>query len=912
MPETVPAGDPRHLDPESGENPETRSDPELISATRSGDTTAYAVLYERHVHSARRLARILSRDPAGADDLVSEAFAKLLHTFREGGGPDLAFRPYMLQTLRNTFYDRVRRDKKVEFTDDLTEHDSGEIYVDPAVEGQERRYAALAFGKLPERWRMVLWHTEVEEDSPAKIATMLGMTPNGVSALAYRAREKLRQNYLSEHAADSPREECRWTVDRIGARVRGKLGERDASKVDDHLDSCVTCNLLFAELTELNSGLRGVIAVIFLGSAAAPYLAAGAVSAAGIAFGGALAFMFTPFRVLANWIRRLAQQLGTKGSIATGTVAAVVAVVVAVALLPDPVPQDQAAPEDEQTQEENPPGEEPSDAAAEPPPEDEDEPAPDPDDPAQPDPDDPSDEPTPPAAEPATYAIEHGLGSSGLVAGGEGILPIRLEAAEGGGGYAPVTERAAGLAEAYPAGSAGGQANTRERRGGGYAAPVARGEDGHEALSEYSEDGHEVLAERSEDVPAERGGHEALERSDGHAALTEDGEAGSATEPRGWGQAASGRVTLDITMPAGITLASETADPGWTCTEDGALVRCTIARMPDPAEANVRILISEDVSGYQTFEVAVEGPGISGTTSLQIPIAPAGSMVGYASVDATGVTAAGNTWLTCSVPGCREAARVGGGDLWPMKPYKPDTAPAGREGEAVSGAVLEVPSGAEIEWAGLYWAGVEDDLPTEVSLAGPGGSWTALSAAAVRDMSPGQQAFVEVTDLVSGGGEYWVATDNHQLPATECDHWPIDLDAECVERRWAGWSLTVVYDEPGAPATEVAVYDGPRSSDTEIEVEDGGEVQVAATLWGGSAYHRGDNLSAGGQGLGEPASCRANGALENPHWYAFGVDVNVYRVATGEDAVIRFERGDDPFTVGVVAVAAPVGDATAE
>ncbi|HEY1094865.1 MAG TPA: sigma factor, partial [Glycomyces sp.] len=99
MPETVPAGDSRHLDPDPGESPETRSDPELIAATRGGDTTAYAELYERHVHSARRLARILSRDPAGADDLVSEAFAKLLHTFREGGGPDLAFRPYMLQTL---------------------------------------------------------------------------------------------------------------------------------------------------------------------------------------------------------------------------------------------------------------------------------------------------------------------------------------------------------------------------------------------------------------------------------------------------------------------------------------------------------------------------------------------------------------------------------------------------------------------------------------------------------------------------------------------------------------------------------------------------------------------------------------------------------------------------------------------
>ncbi|MCC3762930.1 sigma-70 family RNA polymerase sigma factor [Glycomyces sp. TRM65418] len=879
MPETVPAGDSRGLAsdaPTGPDEPPTRSDPELIAATRGGDTTAYAVLYERHVHAARRLARILSRDPAGADDLVSETFAKLLHTFREGGGPDLAFRPYMLQTLRNTFYDRVRRDKKVEFTDDLTKHDSGEVFADPAVEGQERRYAALAFGKLPERWRMVLWHTEVEEDPPAKIAVMLGMTPNGVSALAYRAREKLRQNYLSEHAADSPREECRWTVDRLGARVRGKLGERDESKVDAHVGSCVTCNLLFAELTELNSGLRTVIAGVFLGAAAAPYLAAGVASAAGLAFGGAFAFLFAPFKAAANWIRRIVQQLGTKGAVASGTAVAVAAAVVVFALTSD--------------EEEPPPQAAPEGSVAEPvAPDEEPElpgppvPEPEPEDPVQPDDPEPRPEPEPEPgeepeapAEPVAYSIEHGLGATGLVAGGEAVLPIRLAApGNAGGGYAPVTERAA------------------EPDGTG--AP--------ESVLPTVQNGEPASARPRLERRAPESMRPALETD--AAAVRPSIEAA----PRGRGQAASERVTLDISLPEGVSLASETAEPGWSCAETDAVVHCTVAAMPDPAEAHVRLLIGEDVSGYQTFEVAVRGPGIGGTTALQVPIAPAGSRVGYASLDATGVTAAGNTWLTCSVPGCREAALVGGGDTWPMKAYKPGDAPAGREGEAVSGAVLEIPGGAEIAWAGLYWAGVHEDLPADVSLAGPGGSWTDLSAETMRDTNPGVQAFTEVTGLVSGGGEYWVATDNHRLPTGECPLWPIDADGSCGEPHWAGWALTVVYAEPGAEAKEVAVYDGAPAADTAIEVEDGGEVDIAATLWGGSAYRGGDRLTAGGQGLGEPAACRANGAVENPNWYAFGVDVVVHRVRTGEQAVIRFERGDDPFIVGVVAIAEPKGGA---
>ncbi|MCD0446515.1 sigma-70 family RNA polymerase sigma factor [Glycomyces sp. A-F 0318] len=845
MPETVPAGDPRRAGPDADEAPEGRSDPELIAATRDGDTTAYAVLYERHVHAARRLARVLSRDPAGADDLVSETFARLLHTLRDGGGPDLAFRPYMLRTLRNTFYDRVRRDKRVEFTDDLSPHDTGERFVDPAVEGQERRYAALAFGKLPERWRMVLWHTEVEEDSPAKIATMLGMTPNGVAALAYRAREKLRQNYLTEHAADAPREECRWTVDRLGARVRGKLGDRDAAKVDEHLDACVTCNLLSAELTELNSGLRGVVAGVLLGGAAVPYLAAGTASAAGLAVGGALAFLLAPFKAALNWIRRIAQQLGTKGAVASGTAVAVAAVVAVVALSGDEEAPPQAAPEQELVQpaeDEEPAPEDPADPANPPGPQPEPEDPAEPDDPAEPGPD-PA-EPDPSPAEPAAYGIAHGLGTTGLVAGGEAVLPIRLEAPDAGaagGGYAPTTRQAEALGTDGPSG---------------------------EALR--------------------------------------TGEASSTGGPPRAQAAATDRVTLDITLPEGIGLAAETAAPGWTCTEADAQIHCAIDALPDPAEARVRISIADDVSGYRTFHVTVAGPGIGGTTALQVPIAPAGSVVGYASLDATGVTAAGNTWMTCSIPGCREAALLGGGDRWPMKAYKPGDAPAGREGEAVSGAVLEVPGGAEVRWAGLYWAGAHEDLPTEVSIAGPDGSWSSLTADSTRDTSPGTQAFADVTALVSGGGEYWVATDNHRLPTSECDHWPIGGDAHCLDRHFAGWALTVVYAEPGAAAEEVAVYDGAPAADTEIQVEDGGEVEIAAALWGGSAYRRGDRLTADGQRLGEPAAAYAHGAVNNPRWYAFGVDVNVYRAQAGEDAVIRFERGDDPFIVGVVAVASPL------
>ncbi|WP_025272215.1 sigma-70 family RNA polymerase sigma factor [Haloglycomyces albus] len=407
------------------------SDPELIKATRDGDTGAYAQLYERHYIAANRLARILTSDAATADDLVSETFAKILQAMQEGKGPDLSFRPYLLRSMRNVFYDRLRKDKKVTFTDDAAVLESGETQDDATVAKMDRRYASNAFSKLPERWQMVLWHTEVENDSPASIAPLLGMTANGVAALAYRARERLRQLFLQEHIADSPDAQCHWTVERLGAHVRGRLATRESQKVDNHLNECAACKILVVELAEVNSSLRGVLAPIMLGAVAAPYLGASSAAAAGTAFGGVLAVLWSPFKAVGNWVRRLFQQLGTKGSIAAGTATAVVAGAIMVAMNqdepedePEPPPAAQEPPDSPPAEEEDEPEEEsPADDPPPPPadePEEEDDPPEEEPDPKEPEPD------------PVPVAISHSLGESGLRAGGTNELPISLRGPEAG------------------------------------------------------------------------------------------------------------------------------------------------------------------------------------------------------------------------------------------------------------------------------------------------------------------------------------------------------------------------------------------------------------------------------------------------------------------------------------------------
>jgi RNA polymerase sigma factor (sigma-70 family) len=272
---------------------ESPSDGELISAVRGGDADAYGELFARHVHAARRLARQLV--PAGdADDLVSEAFAKVLVVLQRGGGPDLAFRAYLLTAVRRLHVDRIRSTARLHTTGDLTPFDPGIPFRDTAVEGFENAAAARAFASLPERWQLVLWHTEVEGQKPAEVAPLLGMSPNSVSALAYRAREGLRQAYLSMHAQDVDEDACAWTRANLGAHVRGGLSRRDAARVETHLAQCRRCAAIHLELGEVNARLGALLAPLLLGTAAAAYVggtAAGGGAGAAAVTGGVAALV---------------------------------------------------------------------------------------------------------------------------------------------------------------------------------------------------------------------------------------------------------------------------------------------------------------------------------------------------------------------------------------------------------------------------------------------------------------------------------------------------------------------------------------------------------------------------------------------------------------------------------------------
>lgn len=260
---------------ESGESASQalpNSDAELIKAVASGNAAAYATLHERHMPAARILARQLVPSPAEAEEVLSETFVRLHEVLRRGDGPAEALRPFLLTAVRRVAHER--HSTTLAGTGEEILGIGEPLFVDPEAAELESTPLALAFRGLPERQRAVLWHTEIERGDPAEAAALLGVTADGVASLGDQARAGLNQAYLTQYATGLAREDCKAAVGKLGLHLADATRGADESMVQRHLRGCRECRTTAIELAACSRSLRRTVAPIFLGPAAAAYLAA--------------------------------------------------------------------------------------------------------------------------------------------------------------------------------------------------------------------------------------------------------------------------------------------------------------------------------------------------------------------------------------------------------------------------------------------------------------------------------------------------------------------------------------------------------------------------------------------------------------------------------------------------------------
>lgn len=305
-------------------------DQDLVRRCREGDVEAADILFRRYHATAVKMAARESRmfDP---EELASEALVRVWIAMRGGGGPEHAFPPYLKATIRNLAATWATQNREQPAEDDQLDAALARANAEPGFESalSEHQVMMAAFDSLPERWRSVLWMTEVEGLKAAEVGDRLGLTPNTAAALSKRARAALSRAWLQAHVerhADAD-DECEWALDRMAGYVREALTASQEQRMRDHVDGCDQCAGALRGVAHLGASLR--IAVLVVGGSAASILAwtvASTPTAAAAGLGGTAGGAGATGGPKATGAKHLRKNLDRSGKAVVGAILAILAV----------------------------------------------------------------------------------------------------------------------------------------------------------------------------------------------------------------------------------------------------------------------------------------------------------------------------------------------------------------------------------------------------------------------------------------------------------------------------------------------------------------------------------------------------------------------------------------------------------
>lgn len=175
-------------------------DNELMSRLALGDLDALTELVRRHRPWAEHLAESLLGDPAAAEDVAQEAFARV-YLLRQRYQPTFAFRTWLGVMVRRLCIDQLRRQKRAPLlTDQLPEGlvDSAE---EAALAREKRMELWEALYALPDQDRRLLEGYALEGLSYRELAQREHMSLSLVKIRLHRIR-KLLQKRTTEKERD--------------------------------------------------------------------------------------------------------------------------------------------------------------------------------------------------------------------------------------------------------------------------------------------------------------------------------------------------------------------------------------------------------------------------------------------------------------------------------------------------------------------------------------------------------------------------------------------------------------------------------------------------------------------------------------------------------------------------------------
>lgn len=168
-------------------------DQECVTRAQRGEGKAFSELVARYQDRVYRFLLRLTRSQDDARDLTQDTFMRAYQSI-DRWRPDALFRTWLFRIARNVAFDRLRRDKRVEFVELDEDADIPDTAAGPeaALETTQRyRLLEAALERLPAEHREILLLREIEEMSYEDIADVLDLHIGTVKSRLARARAAL-------------------------------------------------------------------------------------------------------------------------------------------------------------------------------------------------------------------------------------------------------------------------------------------------------------------------------------------------------------------------------------------------------------------------------------------------------------------------------------------------------------------------------------------------------------------------------------------------------------------------------------------------------------------------------------------------------------------------------------------------
>lgn len=173
-------------------------DAALMKRVARGDPRACRFVVDTHLRGVHALGYRMLNDPALAEDVAQECFARL---WKQSGRwrAEATIKTWLYRVAHNLAIDQIRKQARETLSDAPPEQADTQT---PATGRQSAELSALvnaAIAQLPERQRTALALVHFDELSGKDAAAIMGISAEALESLLARARRTLKDRLQSLH-----------------------------------------------------------------------------------------------------------------------------------------------------------------------------------------------------------------------------------------------------------------------------------------------------------------------------------------------------------------------------------------------------------------------------------------------------------------------------------------------------------------------------------------------------------------------------------------------------------------------------------------------------------------------------------------------------------------------------------------